>query len=58
MGVIALFYIITNFVILGLVPWFELSTSTAPLALAGYALVGAIGAGFLTIRCSSINFRF
>ena len=49
MGVIALFYILTNFVILGLVPWFELSTSTAPLALAGYALVGAIGAGFLTL---------
>ncbi len=49
MGVIALFYILTNFVILGLVPWFELSTSSAPLALAGYALVGAIGAGFLTL---------
>ena len=58
MGVIALFYIVTNFVILGLVPWFELSTSTAPLALAGYALIGAIGAGFLNFRGSSINIRF
>ena len=49
MGIIALFYVVTNFVILGLVNWTALSTSTAPLALAGYALVGAIGAGFLTV---------
>ena len=49
MGVIALFYIITNFVILGLVPWMQLSLSTAPLSLAGYTLVGAIGAGFLSV---------
>ena len=49
MGIIALFYVVTNFVILGLVNWTVLSTSTAPLALAGYALVGAIGAGFLTV---------
>ena len=49
MGVIALFYIITNFVILGLVPWMQLSISTAPLSLAGYTLVGAIGAGFLSV---------
>ncbi len=49
MGVIALFYIITNFVILGLVPWMQLSVSTAPLSLAGYTLVGAIGAGFLSV---------
>ncbi len=49
MGVIALFYVITNFVILGLVPWMQLSMSTAPLALAGYTLIGAIGAGFLTV---------
>ncbi len=49
MGVIALFYVITNFVVLGLVPWMQLSLSTAPLSLAGYTLVGAIGAGFLSI---------
>jgi basic amino acid/polyamine antiporter, APA family len=49
MGVIALFYVITNFVIVGLVPWMQLSLSTAPLSLAGYTLVGAIGAGFLSI---------
>lgn len=48
MAIIALFYVLTNFVILGLVPWAQLATSTAPLALAGYAILGAIGAGFLT----------
>lgn len=49
MGIITIFYVVTNFVIIGLVPWTQLSTSTAPLALAGYVLVGAIGSGFLTI---------
>lgn len=49
MGIITLFYVVTNFVIVGLVPWTQLSTSTAPLALAGYVLVGAVGAGFLTV---------
>ena len=49
MGVITIFYVVTNFVIVGLVPWMELSTSTAPLALAGSVFLGAIGAGFLTI---------
>jgi basic amino acid/polyamine antiporter, APA family len=48
-GIVALFYVITNFVIIGAVPWRELSTSTAPLALAGYAIMGGIGAIFLTI---------
>ncbi|HSQ02139.1 MAG TPA: amino acid permease [Methanobacterium sp.] len=49
MGIIAFFYILTNFVIIGLVPWPELSTSTAPLTLAGYVLMGAVGAAFLTL---------
>ncbi len=49
MAIIALFYVLTNFVIIGLVPWTQLATSTAPLALAGYALLGAVGAGFLTL---------
>ena len=48
MAIIALFYVLTNFVILGLVPWAQLSTSTAPLALAGFAILGAVGATFLT----------
>jgi len=44
MGVIALFYVVTNFVILGIVPWGQLALSSAPLALAGYGLLGALGA--------------
>lgn len=49
MGIVALFYIITNFVIVGIVPWQQLSLSTAPLALAGYALFAGLGAIFLTV---------
>ena len=49
MGIVAIFYIITNFVIVGIVPWQQLSLSTAPLALAGYALLAGFGAIFLTI---------
>jgi len=49
MGIITLFYVITNFVILGIVPWTHLAGSTAPLALAGFGLLGAFGAAFITI---------
>ncbi|MGZ7116266.1 MAG: amino acid permease [Methanobacterium sp.] len=49
MGIILLFYVITNFVILGIVPWYQLAGSTAPLALAGFGLLGALGAAFITI---------
>jgi len=49
MGIIVLFYVITNFVILGIVPWVQLANSTAPLALAGFGLLGALGAAFITI---------
>ena len=49
MSIIALFYIITNFVIVGIVPWQQLSLSTAPLALAGYALLAGFGSIFLTV---------
>lgn len=49
MGIIALFYVITNFVILGIVPWTQLANSTAPLALAGFGLLGALGAAFITV---------
>jgi APA family basic amino acid/polyamine antiporter len=48
MGVVALFYIITNFVIVGVVPWQQLSQSSAPLTLAGYALLAGFGALFIT----------
>jgi len=49
MGIITLFYVITNFVILGIVPWTQLAGSAAPLALAGFGLLGALGAAFITI---------
>ena len=49
MSIIAIFYVVTNFVILGLVPWQELSTAPAPLALAGFAVMGSLGAIFLTL---------
>jgi APA family basic amino acid/polyamine antiporter len=49
MGIVALFYIITNFTIVGIVPWQQLSISTAPLALAGYALLAGVGALFITV---------
>jgi len=49
MGIILLFYVITNFVILGIVPWSHLANSTAPLALAGFGLLGALGAAFISV---------
>ncbi|KAF5078610.1 putative amino acid permease YhdG [anaerobic digester metagenome] len=49
MGIVTLFYVLTNFVIIGTVPWKELAASSAPLALAGYAVMGSIGAIFLTL---------
>lgn len=41
---IMFFYLLTNFVILGVVPWGLLAGSKAPLALAGYMLLGPGGA--------------
>ncbi len=49
MTVITVFYFITNFVVVGAVPYMELSTSSAPLTLAGYAIMGAIGAIILSV---------
>jgi amino acid transporter len=49
MSVIMLFYLVTNTVIVGLVPWTQLATSSAPLSLAGGVLLGGLGAIFLTI---------
>jgi amino acid transporter len=48
-AVITVFYFLTNFVIVGAVPWMALSTSSAPLTLAGYTLLGAGGAIILSI---------
>jgi amino acid transporter len=49
MAVITVFYFLTNFVIVGAVPWMALSTSSAPLTLAGYTLLGAGGAIILSV---------
>lgn len=49
MGIITLFYLITNFVVVGDVPWMQLSTSTTPLALAGFAIMGGLGALLLSV---------
>ncbi len=49
MAVITIFYFLTNFVIVGAVPWMALSTSSAPLTLAGYTLLGAGGAIILSV---------
>ncbi|MDI3484030.1 MAG: hypothetical protein PWQ74_617 [Methanobacteriaceae archaeon] len=46
---IMFFYLVTNFVILGVVPWNLLADSRAPLALAGYMLLGSSGALLMTI---------
>ncbi|MGB9837576.1 amino acid permease [Methanothermobacter sp.] len=45
---VMLFYLLTNAVILGLVPWRVLAASTAPLTVAGYSLMGGLGALILT----------
>ncbi|MGO9386694.1 MAG: amino acid permease [Methanobacterium sp.] len=49
MAVITVFYFLTNFVVVGAVPWMELSTSSAPLTLAGYAIIGSVGAIILSV---------
>lgn len=49
MGVVALFYVVTNFVIMGVVPWQQLSQSSAPLTITGYAIMAGFGSIFITI---------
>lgn len=46
---VMVFYLLTNFVILGLVPWGVLASSPAPLTLAGYSALGGAGALILTL---------
>ena len=43
------FLLVTNFVVIGAVPWMILFSASAPLALAGYALLGGIGALILAV---------
>lgn len=49
MGIVTLFYFVTNFIIVGVVPWQQLSQSPAPLTLAGYALMGGSGVLFIAL---------
>jgi len=48
MVVVTLFYLSTNFVVYGTVPWQVLALSKTPLVLVGAALFGAAGAAFMT----------
>jgi len=49
MLVVTLFYLSTNFVVFGIVPWQVLTGSKTPLVLVGAALFGAVGAAFMTV---------
>ncbi|MCE5213842.1 MAG: APC family permease [Methanobacterium sp.] len=49
MGIITIFYVITNFMVVGTVPWTLLSNSSAPLALAGFTIMGVLGALILSV---------
>ena len=44
MAIVTLFYLATNAVVYGMVPWQELSQTSTPLILVGTALVGGVGA--------------
>jgi len=48
MVVVTVFYLSTNFVVFGMVPWQTLAGSPTPLVLVGAALFGAAGAAFMT----------
>lgn len=49
MLIVALFYLLTNFVLFGLVNWTELNQTTVPLVVAGTALFGSAGAIIMTV---------
>jgi amino acid transporter len=49
MAVVTLFYLSTNFVVFGMVPWQALARSTTPLVLVGGALLGTAGAAIMTV---------
>jgi APA family basic amino acid/polyamine antiporter len=48
MLIVTAFYLATNFVVFGTVPWQVLAVSKTPLVLVGAALFGAAGAAFMT----------
>lgn len=49
MAIVGLFYILTNFVLYGLINWTVLTESKTPLVLAGTILFGTAGAAVMTI---------
>ncbi|QYZ80153.1 amino acid permease [Methanofollis formosanus] len=49
MAIVGIFYVMTNFVLYGLVPGGELAASTTPLVLAGTVLFGSLGAVLMTV---------
>jgi amino acid transporter len=49
MLIVTAFYLSTNFVVFGMVPWQVLAGSKTPLVLVGAALFGAGGAAFMTV---------
>ena len=49
MLIVSLFYLLTNFVLFGLVNWTILDQSTVPLVVAGTALFGSAGALIMTV---------
>ena len=44
MAIVALFYLTTNAVVYGMVPWQQLATTSTPLVTVGAALAGGVGA--------------
>jgi APA family basic amino acid/polyamine antiporter len=49
MIIVTTFYLLTNFVVYGLLHWTVLETTTVPLVLAGIALIGTFGVALMTI---------
>ena len=49
MIIVALFYLLTNFVVYGVINWRDLANSSTPLVLAGGILLGTIGAIMMAI---------
>lgn len=49
MIIVTLFYLMTNFVVIGLVPWEDLTKTKTPLVSAGVALLGSAGALMMSV---------
>jgi basic amino acid/polyamine antiporter, APA family len=49
MIIVTIFYLLTNFVVYGIINWKDLATSSTPLVLAGGLLLGSFGAVMMAI---------